>query len=173
MSNDPRRTRRPRQGSGDPVSDIERFLKEVDRLRRKASDDSQRSDQRVDDVVPVEPVQRRRPEPRPVAKPKRRPRLEEEPVPVLEVQPVEVPKFRAEPVEFAVPPPAPEVAAPPPLREPKFTGAASKTPAAPSARRPGSAIQVRSLLQAGNLRTAMILREILDRPLCKRRRVLW
>ena len=60
MSNDPQRPRRPRQGSGDPVSDIERFLKEVDRLRRKASDDSPRSEQSVGEAVPVEPARRRR-----------------------------------------------------------------------------------------------------------------
>jgi hypothetical protein len=167
MSNDPRRPRRPQKGSGDPVSDIERFLKEVDRLRRKASDETQRSDQQVDEVVPVEPVQRRRPEPRPVAKPKRRPRLEDEPVPVLEVEPVERPRVRADPVDFTPPPPAPAAPPPPPLPEPSFTGIAAKTPAAQPARRAVPTFQVRSLLQAGNLRTAMILREVLDKPLCK------
>jgi len=172
MSNDPRRARRPKPASGDPVSDIERFLKEVDRLRRKASDDAQRSDQQAEEAAPVQPAPRRRAEPRPVARPKRRPRLDEEPVPVLEVQPVERRLPRSETVAFTQPPPAPVAAPPPPLPEAKFAAFAAfaASQPAPQVRRAPSAVQVRSLLQANNLRTAVILREILDKPRCKRRR---
>src|SRR5262249_21400601 len=169
MSNDPRSPRRPKPASGDPVSDIERFLKEVDRLRRRAADESQRSDQPAEEAAPVQPAPRRRAEPRPVARPKRRPLLDEEPVPVLEVQPVQRSVLRPEPVAFTQPPPAPVAAPPPPLPEAKFAAFTASQPA-PQVRRAPAAAQVRTLLQANNLRTAVILREILDKPRCKRRR---
>jgi hypothetical protein len=169
MSDDPRRPRRPRQ-SGDPVSDIERFLKEVDRLRKKAADETRPQD-RVEEAVPVEPVRRRRVEPRPVVKPKPRPRLEQEPIPVLEVEPVERPVPRFEPVAFT-PPPPPPVTAPLPTPEAKFATSAPMTPTVSPSRRSATAVQVRALLQASNLQTAVILREILDKPRCKRSRGL-
>ncbi|HLW68932.1 MAG TPA: hypothetical protein VKS79_26710 [Gemmataceae bacterium] len=169
MSNDPRRPRRPRQG--DPVSDIERFLKEVDRLRKKASDEARPQD-RTEEAVPVEPVRRRRVEPpRPVVKPRPRARLQDEPVPVLEVEPVERPVRQVQAVDFTPtpqPPPPPVVAPLPPMPETKFNATAPKAPAVTPPRRVATAAQVRSLLQANNLRTAMVLREILDKPRCKR-----
>src|SRR5579864_4918177 len=133
MSNDPRRPRRPRQG--DPVSDIERFLKEVDRLRKKASDEARPQD-RTEEAVPVER-------------------------PVRQVQAVD---FTPTPQ----PPPPPVVAPLPPMPETKFNATAPKAPAVTPPRRVATAAQVRSLLQANNLRTAMVLREILDKPRCKR-----
>jgi outer membrane biosynthesis protein TonB len=170
MSNDPRRPRRPRQGGGDPVNDIERFLKEVDRLRRKAGDEVEKSDSgRVEEVQPVEPVRPRRPVARPTPRPKPRPRVEEA-VPVMEVQPVQeaAPAFVEPPPP---PPPPPPVFVARPSQAEAAVPVATAKPAAGAPRRGNAAAaRIRTLLQANNLRTAVLLREILDAPRCRRRR---
>src|SRR5262245_33135577 len=91
MAQGPRRPGRP-----GPVSDIERFLMEVERLRKKAADDRP-----VDDVEIVERPQPARPAPPPPPPPPVRARPRPRPVEapeVLEVIPV------AQPAPAAAPP---------------------------------------------------------------------
>jgi hypothetical protein len=87
----------------------------------------------------------------------------------LEVQPAERRVVREEPA-FAAPPAAPEFAPSAPPPEVTFIGAAAKAPTVSRPRRSSVAIQIRSLLQGNNLRAAIMLREILDKPRCKRKR---
>src|SRR5712691_8696361 len=63
----PENTPRRRRPSNDSASDIERFLAEVDRLRRKAATDTQRAEEpeQYEEVQEVLPVERPRPAPRP------------------------------------------------------------------------------------------------------------
>src|SRR5947209_4857376 len=82
----PDNTPRRRRPSNDASSDIERFLAEVDRLRKKAAEpkrvDDVRPTDEVQEVLPAEPVRpplvRRappqRPQPRPQPQPPPRPR---------------------------------------------------------------------------------------------------
>lgn len=173
MSNDPRRPRRPRP-QRQQVSDIERFLQEVDRLRRKASDEAQPAEGRraqeevleVQEVLPVEP-------------PPRRSFADEL---VDDVVVVAEPAGRAN--EYSPPPVRyrPPVSPPPPV-QPVLT---------PTAAKPGSVAQttksivspqikqktaspaariVSDLLRSKqNIQAAIFLREILGEPVCRRRR---
>jgi hypothetical protein len=140
-----------------PVTDLDRFLEEA-RRRREAEE---------------------RPTPRPVPPPARvpvtRPPLRERPL-----RPREAPRLAPPPVpkeEVVVAVPMPRPIPPPPVAEP--------TPApplaleslvlpssAPASARPAPVLQqVRSLLsKPQTAASAFVLREIFDRPLCKRRR---
>jgi len=168
----------PRGPRQNPVSDIERFLMEVDRLRRKAAQESQRGQRRGrdEDVMEVEPVAEVLPAPPPrrsppPARPKPRRRQFDE-VEVVDVAPAAPAKRAAPPTGFPadtmgtvkavaqVAKPA-EVAA---IVAPKAAGQFARLTVNPVGE------QIRSFLRPGNVRAAMLLREILDPPLCKRRR---
>jgi hypothetical protein len=145
------------------VTDLDRFLEEARRRR--------------------EPEERRKAPPPPSRTPPARPPLRERPT-----RPEETPRVATTVVvkeEPAVVLPAPRPFVQPPLAEPAPTLASPKleerrvgTPQsrqaplepAPVARPPSIAQQVRSLLsKPQTAATAYVLREIFDRPLCKRR----
>lgn len=176
----------PRGPRQNPVNDIDRFLMEVDRLRRKASNDARRVQPRRDDeVIPVDevlpaddaPPVRRAPRPRP------RPRRFDD-VEVVDAVPAQTDTrgFTSAPADqrgFTASPQAGSsssggtVATVATIARP----AAIATVAAPQAAGRFSRLavnpaaeQVRTLLKPANIRAAVLLREILDPPLCLRRR---
>ena len=168
-----------------PATDIDRFLQEVDRLRRKAADEAQkpppapqpRQDARFDEVLEVLPAE---PKPPPVARPRRPRRFDD-----VEVVPT------ARPAPPAPAPLRPVASAPAASTSTAFptTGVESiatvakiatiatiSRPSAPQAAGQGKkapsadTAEILTLLRRGNLRTAVLLREILDAPLSRRRR---
>lgn len=133
------------------VTDLDRFLEEARRRR--------------------EPEERRKAPPPPSRAPVARPPLRERPT-----RPQEPPRLAAPVIvkEEAVVLPAPRPVAPPPVAEPIAIPPSSREtppPPAPPTRSSPIAQQMRSLLsQPQTVATAFVLREIFDRPLCKRRR---
>jgi hypothetical protein len=158
---------RRRRPANDPASDIERFLAEVDRLRRKAATEPKRpvEEERYDEVEEVLPAQ---PPPRP--RPKPRPRYVEadEVVEVLPVRPAPsvveyAPTPARPPVKQAPAAPAP-VQAVQAVKRVKEAGALASRSVNPTAQR------MLTLLQPENIRASFMLREVLGPPLSKRRR---
>jgi hypothetical protein len=133
------------------VTDLDRFLDEARRRR--------------------EPEERRKAPPSPSRAPEARPPLRERPTrqqpPPRPDTPVIVP-------EEAVVLPVPRPIAPPPVAQPVASPPLAREappPPAPATRPSPIAQQVRSLLsKSQTAATAFVLREIFDRPLCKRRR---
>ncbi len=170
MPQPPRRGPRP-QG---PISDIERFLMEVERLRRKTAEEKQRADDDVDEVEMVGPA------PPPVQRPRPR-RVEPE---VLEVIPA-APRPTPSAYDQAPPPPGPALSAYDQRPSPGLTTATVARPAeierpqeiatVRTAGQGGKAVtqvsrDVVALLRSKQVQTAIILSEILGPPKCKRRR---
>jgi hypothetical protein len=177
----PQRNPRP-----NPVSDIDRFLQEVDRLRRKAADETQppparqpqapeaRRYDEVAEVLPADPS----PPPPVVARPRRPRRFDDvevvtpvQPAPARQALPTAPPPVFPATSGLAAPP-APTtstvatialVATVAPVTAPKAAGQLRKGPTE-------NAAKVAALLRGGNIRSVMILREILDGPLSRRRR---
>jgi hypothetical protein len=176
----------PRGPRNNPVSDIERFLMEVDRLRKKAAEETQRGQRRRRDeeVMEVEPVPEALPAPPPVRRspPPPRPQSRQrqfDDVEVVDVAPARQPAGKrgaAPPTQNAQGFPTdtmgtvktvPTIARPAEVATivaPKAAGQLSRLAVNLVAE------QVRSLLKPTNIRATMLLREILDPPLCKRRR---
>jgi hypothetical protein len=154
------RSRQPR-GQGGPTSDIERFLMEVERLRRKTAEDKRRVDtaDTVDDVEVVRPAPRPAPPPppRPVIRPRPRPAVVRPAVPVLEVEPAR--PSQSQPAGNAIAPLAPSLSLPPEV----------------VATRTGQPVslaiqQVVAMLRAKDqVRAAILISEILSPPLSHRR----
>ena len=173
MAQPPRRGPRPQNS---PVSDIERFLQEVERLRRKTADEKQQrsGDDAVDDVEVVGAPPPPPPPPRQQARPRPRPVQRE----VLDVLPAQ--------------PPAPKTPSTPSATsaydQPRLTTvpiaqisqiALIERPAEiviPRAAGQGgiaatqTSVNVQALLRSKQLKTAMMLVEILGPPACHRRR---
>lgn len=158
---------RRRRPANDPASDIERFLAEVDRLRRKAATEPKRTaeEERYDEVEEVLPAQ---PPPRP--RPKPRPRYVEADE-VVEVLPVRPAPTVVEYAPAPAPPPVKQApAAPAPVqavqsvKRVKEAGALASRSVNPTAQR------MLTLLRPENIRASFMLREVLGPPLSKRRR---
>jgi hypothetical protein len=140
-----------------PVTDLDRFLEEA-RRRREAEE------------KPKPP-----PAPPPTRAPIARPPLRDRPTRLRETPRLATPPIAKE--EFVVTVPAGRPALPPPVAEPAaappLAFEASVQPStAPTPTRPVPVLQqVRSLLsKPQSAACAFVLREIFDRPLCKRRR---
>jgi hypothetical protein len=133
------------------VTDLDRFLEEARRRR--------------------EPEERRK-VPQPSRAPVARPPLRERPTRPQEPPRVATPVIVKEEVLVALP--APRPVAPPPVAQPVTSPTLAREaspPPAPSTRTSPIAQQVRSLLsKPQTAAAAFVLREIFDRPLCKRRR---
>jgi hypothetical protein len=157
----PLRPRRP------PAGDIDRFLEEVNRRRRQATERRPGTTEEVRPVVAT-PVTRPGPGARPRPAPRLQPTRQSPPrgavpqPPLAEVVvavPVAVPATGLQRL-------APAPTAPPPPEPPLVPGTATKVspPADP-------VVLLKTLLQSPqNLRAAILLRVILDPPLCRRRR---
>jgi len=145
--NMPGRTPPGRRG----VTDLDRFLEEA--RRRREPEESRK-------VAPS-------PSRAPVGRPPLRERPTRQPPPPRVATPVIV-------QEEAVVLPVPRPVAPPPVAQPAASPPSAREappPPAPAARPSPIAQQVRSLLsKPQTAATAFVLREIFDRPLCKRRR---
>lgn len=154
MAQGPRRPGRP-----GPVSDIERFLMEVERLRKKAADDRP-----VDDVEVVERPQPARPAPPPPPPPVRvRPR----PVEAQEILDV-IPVAQPAPAPQGVPATVQATATVQVLGTVQATQRVAAVTSA--ARRSVLAGDLRALLRSRQqVRTALLLTEILGPPLSRRR----
>ena len=153
----PEPPRRPPNRPG-PVSDIERFLMEVERLRKKASDRPVDEVEVVNPAKVVRPAPPSPPPPRPAVR--ARPRLIEvpDPAPVLDVlpaqQPSPAPVQSVGPVAALVVQPTQRVAA-----------------VTAGARRGAASREVLALMRSRqHLRAAIVLQEILAPPLSRRRR---
>ena len=164
----------PRGPRQNPVTDIDRFLQEVDRLRRKAAapEPAPRQDARFDEVLEVLPSD---PAPKPpvVARPRSPRRFDDvEVVPVAQPapQPAPNPTHKA---QAAFPTTGVESIA---TVATIATIATISIPSAPQAAGQSrdvkslGTVHVLSLLRGGNLKSAMMLREILDPPLSRRQR---
>ncbi len=145
-----------------PISDIERFLMEVERLRKRSAEEKGKASgpQDVYDVEVVRPAPRRAPptprQPPPVRRPvqRPRPRQAQEVQPVLDVIPVRQP-------------PTPAVTAP--QRE-----AAPPEHPAPATRverpvNPTLRLVVSMIRNKQQIRASMVVNELLGPPLSKRR----
>ena len=161
----------PPRRPANPVSDIERFLMEVERLRRKTAEEKRRSgSEDVDEVEVVGPA----PAPPPVRRPARpRPRRAEPQV--LEVLPAPPP--RPAPAQAPAPSPSPydqpkQQAQPPKEERIAQTAVVGAVRAAGQGSKPGtqSLRDVVSLLRSGQIQTGIILSEVLGPPLSLRRR---
>lgn len=160
MANEPRRRRPQRQ----PISDIERFLQEVDRLRRKAHEEAQ---QGAEPVLEVEPAAPPSPPPR---------RWQEEEVDEVVVLPDEPPpppppvRRRPSMARAVVPEVVPGQPAPPP---PALALSARPIQVPTTTRRaPNASAQLlmQLLRSKQNIRASILVREILDPPLSRRPR---
>lgn len=156
---------RPRRRSSAPVSDIERFLQEVERLRKKSAA-QQKEREVVDDVEIVDDVEVVRPAPRPVARPTPPPRPRPKPVETYEPSPI-LDVIPAKPIvaegSLVAPLPTAERIAPP---------TSTSTRRQTREGKPVSLIaeQVVAMLRnRQQLRSAILLGEILGKPLSKRR----
>jgi hypothetical protein len=141
---------RPRPGAPNrsPTNDIDRFLQEIDRLRRKGAEERGESER-----PPARPVPRARPVPPPVQRARPAPRP-------LEVRPVQsAPEVVV--VEAAPARPAPP-AAMPELRVQPVDRRGDRRPSA-------TATAVALLRSPQTLAAALVLQEILGPPKCKRR----
>ena len=170
MAQPPRRGPRPQNS---PVSDIERFLQEVERLRRKTADEKQQrsDDDGVDDVEVVGAPSPPPPPPRPQARPRPRTVQRE----VLDVLPAQTPAPRVAHAPSAYDQPTlttvpmaqisqiAQIERPAEIVIPRAAGqggiAATQT-----------SVNVQALLRSKQLKTAMMLVEILGPPACHRRR---
>jgi hypothetical protein len=161
-----KRERRPDEGRREHTSDIDKFLEEVERLRNRASKPRQETDEveLIDEPTPAPPPPAPTPVRRPVprAKPVRpRPTLADRLEVVPEVVPVEPDRPDAQLPPSVIP-------VTPPLQP-----AQRSAPIAPKGlptKKNATRLRVAELMSADNLRAAMILREILDPPLSRRRR---
>ncbi len=166
---EPRRPNVPGRGPGPrparrSVSDIDQFLEEINRRRREAAE-RRRAPEPV--AVPIPPVEQRpvppppRPVPPPVARPARRPERERALPPRVRPRVPEPERvIVAEEVVVAVPVEKPAEAAGAritfPIKRPRPTSRALE--------------QIFPLLRdPQGLRSAIVLREILDGPVCRRR----
>jgi hypothetical protein len=132
------------------VTDLDRFLEEA---RRHREPEERRKAPPPSRVPPARPPVREQPTRRQEPPPPATPLIVEEAV-------VALPAPRP-----VIPPPAAEPVASPPSARAKPSSPAPPTPSSPIAQ------QVRSLLsKPQTAATAFVLREIFDRPLCKRRR---
>lgn len=174
MANDPRRPRRPRQRQ--QVSDIERFLQEVDRLRRKAAEDAQRAERAepVEEVLEVQEVLPASPPPRPrrVADDEAVDEVVVLPEPVQRSYTIEPPPMRYAP---SPQPAVPQLEVPPPSLQAKLGSVAEARSSPPSERRkatvsPAARTLMNLLRSKQNVQAAILVREILDPPLCRRKR---
>ena len=155
MADERRRTR----GQGGPVSDIERFLMEVERLRRKSAEERKRVDEEpIDDVEVVRPAPRPAPPPPPVRRPRPRPVEILQAEPVLEVQPVR-PTPEAPAAGF-VAPLTPSVSAPP-----QVTATRTGQPVSQAIQQVAAMLRTKHQVKA-----AILISEILSPPLSKRKR---
>jgi len=149
----PDNRRRPPRGPGAPTSDIDRFLQEVERLRKKSAADRQRVDDVdvVDEVEVVRPNPRSAPPPPPVRQ-RWRAAFVPEPLPVAAVVPVRsASRVEATPESQAAP------------AAPRMVTRAGK-PVSPLV------AQVLVMLRSQqHARSAILLGEILGKPLCKKR----
>ncbi len=152
------------------VSEIDQFLEEINRRRREAAERRRASEPTPLPVPPPEAKPVPPPPPRPVPPPVSKPRRPERPRPV--------PPRRREPVPEVVRVVVPEPA-PLPFQEPPLPALPAEVPALPlptfleSYRRPPSLalVQLAPLLSSmQTLRSAILLREILDRPISQRPR---
>jgi hypothetical protein len=160
-----------------PVTDIDRFLQEVDRLRRKAgTEQQQQKPAKQDEVLEVLPAEN----PPPVfARPRPKPQSQQRKFDDVVVVPT------ARPASRPIPAPPPKQSSTPfPTTGVESiatvatvaTIATISIPSAPEAAgqsRTKSSLstpQVLALLRGGNIRAAILLREILDPPLCRRKR---
>lgn len=160
----PRQPAWPGEGperSARPVTDVDRFLEEINRLRRKSAEERAEAPRPILAPPPV-----RRPTVRPVTREAPRPR------PMTTI-PVAIPAAEPAPRQ-----PFPEVVIPveviPAVRPAPAasTGAAAAfVPTKMVARAPSPALAqlVASLRTRESVRSAFLLRELLDAPLCKRR----
>jgi hypothetical protein len=157
----------PPRRPGNPVSDIERFLMEVERLRRKTAEEKRQTENEDVDEVEVVRAAPPPPPPPPRRQPQRPRSRRKEPQQVLEVIPA------------PAPPPAPAASAPSAYDQP-----AQKAPATAKVSRAAEveaagqgvlpptqlSLDVVSLLRSKQVRTAFVLSEILGPPLALRRR---
>src|SRR5262249_52068085 len=158
-----------------PATDIDRFLQEVDRLRRKAADETKKpplskQDARYDEVMEVLPAE---PPPPPVARPRRPRRFDDvEVVTTPTVAPAPRPAPPPPPPSAPFPVTQPQPASTVPTTAPIATVSRPAAPRAAGQRRQASpaAAQLLALLRGGNVRSAILLREVLDGPLSRRRR---
>ena len=138
---------RPNAGRG-PTGDIDRFLQEIERMRRKSADERGESER-------PKPVPRVRPVPQVVAVPRARPVVRPvrttEPPPVLVV---EAPRAVA-----ALPQPA---AVQPTTRVTRFMDASRRST-------PGTGMALNLLKSPQSLAAAVVLQEVLGPPKCRRR----
>jgi hypothetical protein len=143
------RPRRP------PPEDIDRFLEEVNRRRRQSTERRPGTEGPRPVVAVPAPAPPVRPRPSPRPQPTRQPPPRQPAPAVAEVVvavPAEIPVI-----------PAPQWAPPPGPGTPQPAAGEGKAKAAP--------VSLGMLLRAPqNLRNAILLREILDPPLCRRRR---
>jgi hypothetical protein len=155
---------RPAGEPARPSSEVERFLEEINRLRKRASEEQKTAEAREEEPR-AEPPPRPRPEPPPT--PRRIPRRP--------------PTVVAPPRRVVVETPPTPVAPPPSVALPvveglEIIGVASPLSAAKPAQRlaaPAVApavAQLRALLTSPqNLQTAVLLQEVLGQPRCRRR----
>jgi hypothetical protein len=169
---EPRRNGRPRPNpqdvpSGRPprrsVSDIDQFLEEINRRRREAAE-KRKSGEPVVVAVPAPPPVRPRPAP-PVLRPARRVERERQPPRIREPLPPPERIIITEAVPLPPSPAAPEWQPPPPA-EPRHPPQGAK----PTVVNPALAQVLPLLRSPQGLRSAIVLREIFDRPLCQRGR---
>jgi hypothetical protein len=164
---------------GPPRTDLDRFLQEVqsrrqaaeERTRQADDENPDRSAERRDSTPPLEVAPRPVPPPRPPRRRLQRPLLAPPPLRPPPAAPAEleivdaipVPAEKAPPPAAVAPLPAvPAAPPPPPLPAPKIVGERTVSPAL---------AQLAVLLQSPqSLRTGIILREILEPPLCRRGR---
>jgi hypothetical protein len=181
------RTRRPRaEGSGQrpsrrPATDLDRFLEEA-RARRKTESKPVEQERPAPVILEALPAERlperpqrspeRRPKPRtaaataPVARPVEPPLAQ----PVALVAPPVVEHLSAPPVA-AAPAPLPEMRVPTQNPEGTPVRAVVKVPPTQPRRPSPAALKLMEMLKdKQSLMTAMMLREVFDRPLCQRRR---
>jgi hypothetical protein len=179
-------------GGGRPVTDLDRFLEEARRRREAAEKRLPVPPDRSDEPVVVRPTPpRKTPEARPV-RPSERLQPPARPVPTarpVEAVPVAIPVATPVPTPAPAPPPAPrprlaevvlETVAqpvpalavpepPPPLAMPETSSLAAVVPRVQSLS-PALAQAYALLRSPQTAAAAFVLREILDRPLCQRRR---
>lgn len=157
---------RPAQGGepARPSSEVERFLEEINRLRRRAADGQKPADETREEEPRAEPSPRPEPPPRPQP-------------PSLPRRPRRTPAVVVPPRRAVAQPPPPPPAQAVPVLDVLEVIAAPATPMAKAAQRiPAPAAspavaQLRTLLASPqNLQTAVLLHEVLGPPRCRRRR---
>lgn len=168
--------KQPRPG-GSPLSDIERFLREVEQLRKKAVEDQAKAEPPIDEVEVVRPPRsaRRPPPPKPVIVelPPRPKAPEPDVVDVIPARPATTTPFEL-PAAVSLGPPSaaamPPSKAPSPMPAPPRPRPASAPPTGESSR-PNLGQRIVSMLRSPEtVPLAIVLTEILGPPRCRSRR---